>query len=182
MRSVSTFVVALALIPSALVSQDRPVPVGGPVIEGFGATFLVADPAFPLDLEMEYKVAFDLPTAPDNPANLNRTFNSVARFLNMHVAAGVNPEKIQLALVVHGEATWGVTKTGVYREHTGENNPNLGLIDALVQQGVQVIVCGQSALSRGISQADLAPGVMMALSAMTADVTLQSRGYALLQY
>jgi intracellular sulfur oxidation DsrE/DsrF family protein len=168
--------------PMLALSQDGPQSVSGPAIDEWGATFRVADPTFATDMEMAYRVVFDVPTAPESPDHLNRSFNSVARFLNMHLAAGVSPEQIHLALVVHGAATWGVTRPEVYESHTGTENPNLGLIDALLKNGVQVIVCGQSAHSRGIAQDDLAPGVKIALSAMTADVMLQSRGYSLIQY
>jgi intracellular sulfur oxidation DsrE/DsrF family protein len=182
MRSLVVIAITALLAPVGASSQDRPQAIAGPGIEDFGATFRIANPAFATDMEMEYRVVFDVPSAPEEADQVNQSFNSVARFLNMHLAAGIDEEKIKLALVVHGGATWGVTKPEVYQEQTGADNPNLDLVASLVEAGVQVIVCGQSAAIRGLTQEDLAPGVQMALSAMTADVMFQSRGYAIIQY
>jgi hypothetical protein len=52
MRSFA-LVVTLILIPVGASSQDRPQTASGPAIEGYGATFRVAAPAFATDLDME---------------------------------------------------------------------------------------------------------------------------------
>ena len=49
----------------------------------------------------------------------------------------------------------------------------------MIDQGVRVIVCGQSAAYYDVENDALLPGVEMALSAMTAHAVLQQQGYAL---
>ena len=75
----------------------------GPVIMGFGKNAPVSTHTVVKDAV--FKVAFDVGSTSDNKDEVNRKFNSLARFINMHVAAGVKKENIQLALVVHGKAT-----------------------------------------------------------------------------
>jgi intracellular sulfur oxidation DsrE/DsrF family protein len=57
-------------------------------------------------------------------------------------------------------------------------NGSHALVRDLLDEGVRVILCGQSAAAHGITQADLIPGVEMALSAMTAHALLQQAGYS----
>ena len=64
-------------------------------------------------------------------------------------------------------------------EHAAKDNANAAIVAALLDNGVRVILCGQSAAAMGIAKSDLLPGVEMALSAMTAHALLQQQGYAL---
>lgn len=140
----------------------------GPVIKEFGPAADVADAAA-LPSGSAFNVSFDVKeqSAEKKP---NRTLVSAARFLNMHARAGVDPKDIALAVVVHGKAVHDVTRAAA---------DNLPLIAALQEHNVDIIVCGQSASYYGVSRADLAPGVDMALSAMTAHAQLQQQGYTL---
>lgn len=138
----------------------------GPVIETFGpvadvpgATRLPDDTSFRISFDTREKAADGKP---------NRTLVSAARFLNMHARAGVEPEKIDLAVVVHGAAV---------KDVTADSKGSEALISALKGHSVRIIVCGQSAAYYGVSSDDLAPGVEMALSAMTAHAVLQQDGY-----
>jgi intracellular sulfur oxidation DsrE/DsrF family protein len=67
-----------------------------------------------------------------------------------------------------------------YRARFGIENPNAPLLEALSEYGVRVILCGQTQMHRGLERAELAPHVEVALSAMTALVSLTSEGYRLL--
>jgi intracellular sulfur oxidation DsrE/DsrF family protein len=51
------------------------------------------------------------------------------------------------------------------------------LIRELTAAGVPVVLCGQTAASRGIPTDGLIDGVQVALSAMTAFLVLQEDGY-----
>ncbi|WP_282110310.1 DsrE family protein [Shewanella algicola] len=127
---------------------------------------------------MKFKVAFDL-GASAKPGELNRRIDTLARFINMHVAAGVKLEDISLAMVVHGQAASDMTQEHYYQMlNTGKNNANKDLIAQLVKVGVRFYVCGQTAAYYGMSQKDLLPGVDMALSALTAHAVLAHEGYS----
>jgi intracellular sulfur oxidation DsrE/DsrF family protein len=80
-------------------------------------------------------------------------------------------------VVVHGAAAWELLDDDGYRARHGVDNPNAELIRELVRAGTKVILCGQSAASRGIPHDGLLSGVQVALSAMTAFAILQEEGF-----
>jgi len=140
----------------------------GPVIEAFGPVADVPGAA-PLPPDTSFRISFDTREKADD-GKPNRTLVSAARFLNMHGRAGVGPEKIDIAVVVHGPAVKDVTT---------DSEGSKALINALNEHSVRIIVCGQSAAYYGVSSGGLAPGVEMALSAMTAHALLQQDGYTI---
>ena len=85
-------------------------------------------------------------------------------------------------VVVHGRATRSTLGAEVFEERYGEPNPDAELLRALQQAGVRIVVCGQSATAFGFRRGELAPGIEMAISAMTALVALQTDGYALIPW
>ena len=147
----------------------------GPVFDDFGP---VADVTtdFEIPADAAFKHSFDVSKQAEAGA-LNRNLVSAARFINMHARAGVDPANISLAIVVHGGAVKDVSNAAHYEDAVGGDNANLALIAALKSQNVRIIVCGQSAAYHGVGHDDLAPGVEMALSAMTAHALLQQEGY-----
>ena len=82
-------------------------------------------------------------------------------------------------VVIHGKAVNDVTKSTHYEEAVGGENANAPMLAALMEKGVRVIVCGQSAAYYEVENEELLPGVEMALSAMTAHAVLQQQGYTL---
>ncbi len=149
----------------------------GPLIPDYGRIATIdSDLEIPSDLILQ--LAFDVSTG--SGGSLNRSLDSVARFLNMHVEAGVSPERLQPVVVIHGSAAFDALKATRYdAQYSGETNPNAGLIAALLANGVKIYLCGQSAAARGIDKSDLLPGVKLALSAMTVHAMLQQQGYSL---
>ena len=168
--------VVLALITSPLSAQDMTAFTTGPVFEEYGPNAPV-ETDFEIPEGAEFKVAFDVAAGAET-GELNRTLESAARFINMHVRVGVPLENIQVAVVVHGKASEDLLGAGEYaNRREGAENANIALIAALAEKGVGVILCGQSAAAYGISNDMLAPGVEMALSAMTEHALLQQNGY-----
>ena len=87
---------------------------------------------------------------------------------------------MKLAVVIHGKASLDMANAKTYgAAYDGAENGNVEIIKALTEQGVRVILCGQSAAFYGIENKDLLPNVEMALSAMTAHAVLQQEGYTL---
>lgn len=149
----------------------------GPLIEDFGPVAEIeTDFEIPADAVLRHSFDF---AEPARPGETNRSLESAARFLNMHAAAGIPADNMQLALVVHGGAVRDVTRQAHYETHRGGENANIPLIAALLEQNVRIIVCGQSAAFYGVDNEDLLPGVEMALSAMTAHALLQQDDYTL---
>jgi intracellular sulfur oxidation DsrE/DsrF family protein len=173
-------VLTLALTPLALATAESP--STGPVIANFGPVYDVPRPDFVAPKGLEYRVVFDVAPSPDAADQLNPRIESLARFLNMEVRAGAKAEQIKLALVVHGAAGKDMLSSAAYKARFGVDNPNAPLLAALEANGVRIILCGQTAAHRGFERQELAPGVEVALSAMTALVALQADGYRLISF
>ncbi|HBK90739.1 MAG TPA: hypothetical protein DDZ68_03605 [Parvularcula sp.] len=170
------FAVLLALLASPAVAQNEAFHKG-PAIADFGPVASVdSDQALPR--KAGFKVRFDVTDAA-KPGDLNRNFVSAARFLNMSAENGIAPDRVRLAIVVHGGATRDLTLDARYGADDGAANANAPLIAALMDKGVDVYLCGQSAAANGVTKADLLPGVKMALSAMHAHAILDAEGYSL---
>ena len=172
----------LAALPGRADAQALGTPSRGPVIADFGAVFDVPSPDFATPTDLTYRVVFDVARSADQPGSVNPSIETLARFLNMHGRAGVPRERMQLALVLHGAAGKDALDDAGYRARFGTDNPNLPLLKALEGAGVKMYLCGQTAMSRGFPRAELAPQVQMALSAMTALVSLQEQGYRLIAF
>lgn len=157
-----------ATAPSAL-AQDGQQRL---IIKGFGDITPIEDER--LSSETTFKVAFDIAAAGDADAP-SRRLVTPARFLNMHAAAGVPAENMQIAIVVHGAAH----KDLLTEAARGAPNPNAELIAELLAAGARIELCGQTAGYYNLKQEDLLPGVFISLSAMTSHALLQQEGFTL---
>lgn len=158
---------------SKTISQDKF--SSGPIFEKFGkhAKVVLVEP---LDKTMQLKVAFDVSERSADDM-LNRRFDTLARFINMHVANGVPLENIELALVVHGKAGFDLLHSKAYKKRFSVANPSGDLVRELLSNNVQIFLCGQSATYYDIDNEDLIDNVQMALSAMTANAILSQQGF-----
>ncbi|MGB3739749.1 MAG: DsrE family protein [Pontixanthobacter sp.] len=164
-----------------LMAQDRvqdgaPTFELGPVFADFGPHVAVPGVAeFPADAAFQH--SFDVADGAEGDAR-NRGFESAARFVNMHAAAGVAPDNIRVAVVVHGSAVRDLLHDDARAARDlGKTNPSGAMVRAMLDGGVRFIVCGQSLISSGYRTDELIPGVEIALSAMTAHAQLQQQGY-----
>ncbi|RPF71854.1 DsrE family protein [Aurantiacibacter spongiae] len=147
----------------------------GPVFADFGPHAAVEGVDLPADTELA--VDFDV-SQPADAGSRNRGIESAARFINMHVANGVDPDNIRVAIVVHGAALRDLLTDEAYAAHDfGEANASAPMVRAMLDEEVRVIVCGQSAAGSGLSREEFLDGVEISLSAMTAHALLQQRGY-----
>jgi intracellular sulfur oxidation DsrE/DsrF family protein len=172
-----TLFASLLLLVSTSTNAQTTAFKDGPVIMGLGKNAPVATHTVAKDAV--FKVAFDVGSTNDKKDEVNRKFNSLARFINMHVAAGVKQENIQLALVVHGKATLDLLDHASYQKKHNYDNPNKALLNALMSNNVRVILCGQSGAAYDVKNAELVNGVEVELSAMTAHALLQQQGYTI---
>ena len=168
---------AVLLIPAAAQAQESKFQPGT-VLSEFGKIAPVQTD-FKIPRGTKFKVLYDIVDGAE-PGALNRKLNTPARFLNMHAAAGVPEKNMKLAVVIHGKASLDVASAKAYgAAYEGAENGNVEIIKTLIEQGVRVILCGQSAAYYGVGHEDMLPGVEMALSAMTAHAILQQEGYTL---
>jgi intracellular sulfur oxidation DsrE/DsrF family protein len=170
----------VALIPVHASAQALGPSRPGPVIEGFGPVFDVEAPTFPTPEEMTLRAVFEVSTSAESEDQVNRRIETVARFVGMRARAGVPADRVQAALVVHGSAGKDLLNDEGYRRRYGIANPDALLVKRLLEAGVQVVLCGQTQMSRGLKREELVRGVDVGLSAMTSLLVFQDRGYALI--
>jgi intracellular sulfur oxidation DsrE/DsrF family protein len=166
MRSLLLLPIFLAL--PAIAHADFSSFTTGPVFEDYGPVTDI-DVTLPVPKDAVFRHSFDVSTRAED-GELNRTLVSAARFINMHARVGIDADGIEIAVVVHGKAVHDVS---------GNTTGSAELVAVLIDHGVRIIVCGQSAAYYDVKTDDLLPGVEMALSAMTAHALLQQQGYTL---
>jgi intracellular sulfur oxidation DsrE/DsrF family protein len=157
LAAISIVILALPLVANAQTT--------GPVIDGYGAAFVVEDRDVPLIPDHVYRVVYEITAYGNAPDGVNAELDRVARFLNLH---GKN-----------GAALVNMLNDAAYQQRFEIKNPNLELLQKLSDAGVKLYVCGQSMAGRGFAKAELARGVQLALSAMTMVHQLQDQGYTL---
>ncbi|MGB3774763.1 MAG: DsrE family protein [Leeuwenhoekiella sp.] len=176
------FVIFFLLIFASAEKMHGQQKIKGQAIPEYGEIYTVPNPDLDTSALKEYKAVFDLYTAPEDPAALNAGFDRVARFINLHVEAGIPIENIKPVMVVHGGASMGLLKNEFYNEKFGVDNPNIELLNKLDEVGVAIVLCGQTAGAREISKEKRLPQIQLALSAMTALIYYQDQGYGLINF
>jgi intracellular sulfur oxidation DsrE/DsrF family protein len=87
---------------------------------------------------------------------------------------------VHAAAVVHGGGWTALLRDEAYgARFDGKANPTRALVEELLANGVQFVLCGQTAGGRGVAQEELLPGVQVGWSAMTALNVFLSQGYHL---
>jgi intracellular sulfur oxidation DsrE/DsrF family protein len=116
-----------------------------------------------------------------DPAELNSAIEKVCRFVNIYAGAGKDSAKVDIAVVLHGDATLAVLNHDAYTTRfKTKSNPNLKCLSELKKAGVEVCVCGQSLIGKDAKPSEVSEHVDVAVSALTALVNLQTDGYAYL--
>jgi len=173
-RCIPALLIALLSVP--LFAAE---PTTGPIIDGYGAAFAVEDRDVPLVKDHVYRVVWEITAYEGSPDSVNRELDVIARFLNMHGKNGVPLENLQLAVVMHGPALVNLLNEDSYKKRLQTSNPNLDLVQKLLDAGVKFYACGQAMGFRGFDKSELVSGAKMALSAMTMIHQLQADGYTM---
>jgi len=185
MSRMMQFMLLLAMstlsLPNASAEEK---PVNGnpqlvfPIISKYGG--VVVRPQAVEQPKAGAKVVLDA-TMDAKPGDLNKVFERVARLLNLYGAAGLKASDIKITLVLHGDATKTVLNDKAFHSRFKiEKNPNLALIRELQKVGVEVLVCGQALNSKGFPDLEVADGIPIATSALTAVINKQLDGYTYL--
>lgn len=138
----------------------------------------VDNPTFMVPEGHVFKAVFVVDAGGNDSVRVNTQLTTLARFVNLHVRHGYPVERVKVAAVVHG-AGWGslLSDAAFAKRFGGKPNPSRKLVEELLAQGAQVVLCGQTAGARAIAREELIPGVKVAISAMTALNVLQADGY-----
>jgi len=176
MKYISFIITFISLIANAQEFQK------GTVIKNYGRFYNIGNPDKNLNPKKEYKVIFDVRKTSNDINAINPLLNVVARFINMHVAQGMPQKNLHVVLVLHGSATKDVLSNAAYKERFRKKNPNLDLLKELKKAGVEIFVCGQSALHQQIKREEVAKPVKFALSALTVLTEYQSLGFQIIDF
>ena len=177
----SAFLATVAVIaPIALSAQAPAIPghqPSGPVIQTTGMSIKVDNPTFTVPDGHVFKAVFVIDAGGSDSVRSTQ-LTTMARFYNLHVRHGVPEERVRAAAVVHGSGWQALlTDSAFAARFGGRPNPSRTLVEELLKHGAQLVLCGQTAGSRGIRRDELIPGVKVAISAMTALNVLQADGY-----
>lgn len=172
---------AVTLTGSLAAQQRGPLPGrqdSGPVIQSTGMSFKVDNPTFDVPEGFVFKAVFELNAGGSDTVRVNQQLGTLARFHNLHVRNGIPGDRVKTAAVVHGDGWTALLNDSAFvARYGGKGNPSKQLVQELLQNGTQLVLCGQTAGSRGIRREELLPGVKVAISAMTALNVLQAQGF-----
>ena len=131
------------------------------------------------DPKTDYKVVFANAQDAKNPGDVNPMLPTIAMYVNTLGKYGVAAEHRHIVIMFHQRTPdIDITMSNeAYRERYNRDNPNIALIHALKQAGVDIRVCGQGLLARKIYPKQVNPDIQIDLWAMTTLVNLQLKGY-----
>ncbi|TDO25861.1 DsrE family protein [Sediminibacterium goheungense] len=178
MKKIVLFILTVVAV-SFSQAQDNKV---NPIIKDFGPVYEIPDAVEKPDPKLNYKLLVDLVMASSKPDTINLGIEAACTLLNLHGVGGVPKEKINMVMAVHNAAGYTVLNNEAYRARYKTDNPNLPMIQALLDAGVKIVVCGQTLKKRGIDPSTLAPGIGVATSALTTITTYQLKGYATIKW
>jgi len=176
MTALSLFA-ALAPLGVAAQRPDAPgIQRSGPVIQSAGPTVKVEHPSFVVPDGHVFRAVYEINRG--DTAVVNEQLTTIARFLNLHSRHGIAKERVHAAAVIHGTGWMAILSDSAYGvRFGGKPNPSRRLVEELLANNVQLVLCGQTAGMRGVRREELLPGVHLAISAMTALNVFQTQGY-----
>lgn len=150
-----------------------------PVIDNYGKIKYFKDAAMQLDKIREYKAVFSI-SSNEDPKTVNPHLCHVALLLNILEASGIAKENIKVAVVISAGATDITLNNEAYMKLHNQENPNLELERKLTENGVEILICGQSIAQMQYDRKDLNEYTVFSLSALTDLLIFEQQGYILL--
>lgn len=166
----------LVLVSGSVAPADAAEPL---LVPGYDAARDVPGASELPDPAMDYKVVFSDGQDADDPGEVNPLLERVASYVNTLGKYGVPAGHRHIVVVFHQRTPGiGIVMTNeAYRKRFNRDNPNLALLHALKQAGVEFRVCGQGLLAQKIDPKQVDSDVQVDLWAMTTFVNLQLKGY-----
>jgi intracellular sulfur oxidation DsrE/DsrF family protein len=177
-------VLSILAAPGTLAAQQQAaqppsvagVTLSGPIIQSAGRSVKVDDATFKIPDGHVFKAVYVIDVA--DSVGVNQQLTTIARFLNLSARHGIPNERVRAAGVVHGSGWMSLLSDLAYgARFGGKPNPSKQLVEELLANGVQLVLCGQTAGFRGVKREELLPGVQLAISAMSALNVFQAQGY-----
>jgi intracellular sulfur oxidation DsrE/DsrF family protein len=147
-----------------------------PVIKGYGGVHPRPDAAVQPDPNADYKVIIDVLHGSTDHHQVLPSLHRLARIGNLMGFAKVLPSHVHIVAVIEGEPSFAAASNAQYRKRFKIDNPDLPLLHALKQAGVQWLVCGQALAGNGLTDRDVGPNITVSLSALSDFVVYGQRG------
>jgi intracellular sulfur oxidation DsrE/DsrF family protein len=162
----------------AAILKSREADLVYPLVKGSSSTGIlpVTDVSFPFAHKGKSKLVFDLGYQAEK-GQVNGGLEEATRIINLHTAAGVKKENLDVYIVFHGPAANSMLDDDLINKLFQVNNPNLALVKQLQDAGVKFVVCGQTIGLRKLPLEAFPDGTLKAFSARTALSDLVQRGY-----
>ncbi len=177
-------VVVVVFAPLMVYSQnDLQKAMEYPVIKGhkYAGVIPISNVDEVPDPTIEYKIVINATGHSKDSSKVNWVIYNIGRYFNLHVAAGIPKENIEIVVAVHAWAFDSFLKNEAYRSEFEIDNPNLAIISELKNAGVRFLVCFQTLANSGYSKELLVPEAVLTLTAQTTLTSYQMKGYALLE-
>jgi intracellular sulfur oxidation DsrE/DsrF family protein len=133
------------------------------------------------DPTLDYKIAWGIGQGADDlTTQINPTLPTIALYVNTLAKWGVPKAKRHIIVMFHQRSDDFdiVMGNAAFKAKYGKDNPNIALISALTNAGVEFRACGQAVVARKIDPKDVNPDIQVDLWAMTSFMNLQMQGYA----
>jgi intracellular sulfur oxidation DsrE/DsrF family protein len=177
---------SLGALTLLLLTLASPVPMHAAddktplLVPGYDAAKDVANAAELPDPAIDYKILFSVSSgAKDRDAEVNPMLPTIARYLNTLGKYHVPANHRHLVVMFHQRSPdFDIVMTNeAYKARYGKDNPNIALIHALKQAGVEFRACGQALGGRKIDAKDVNSDIQIDLWAMTSMMNLQMKGF-----
>ena len=176
-----TFWIGTAILCAALIGLPRPAHAQSaqalPIPGVEAAIDFPGENEVP-DVNMVYKVAFDIGKASPKIDELNPGLQKIAEYYNTLAKHGVPADHRKFVVVFHQKGAEFALINAVYKaRNDGHDNPNIALIQSMQKAGVDFRVCGQGVLAMKVEQSAILPGVQVDLWAMVTLMNFSMKGY-----
>ncbi|MCB0472959.1 MAG: DsrE family protein [Flavobacteriaceae bacterium] len=148
----------------------------GLIVDNYGVTYRV-NPDATYDSVKNYKVLFDVYVDSEEHSKVNPQLTNIAEYLNKRLESGVSRDSLDIVVLFHGPATKDVLNDQAYLRFFKSENPNKAIIDSLLNEKADLMVCGQTYKGNAYNKDEKLPNVKMALSAAAVLAWYQSAGY-----
>ncbi|NUR23609.1 DsrE family protein [Frateuria sp.] len=153
-----------------------------PVIADYGRVHPRPDAAVQPDPAADYKVFVRVTDDGKHPREALPALDRLARLVNLMAESKVPASHVHIVALLDGNAALASATDDTYRHITKvAKNPNLPIVHALKQAGVELLVCSQGLAEHNLPDSAVAPDVTVTLSALTDSVVYGQKGYSLMQ-
>ena len=140
----------------------------------------IPDVAVKRDPRRTYKAIFNAVAGPKDHAKQLAALERVGLQINGLMLAHVPADHIRFVMILHGPSVEALYTDAEYRAKFGTPNPNLPLVEELLEAGVQIFVCGQYMAKSDTPRSALITQAQVAEAATLVMITYADDGYALI--